>query len=128
MHVFNAQATRAALPFPELIAALRERFAAGCEVPARHVHEIVNPLGEAGQDAASRRMTSLIMPAWLAGQYYGVKIVNIAPGNARRGLPGLHAAYLLFDARSGALLAQIDGDEITQRRALPGAMLTIFTP
>jgi ornithine cyclodeaminase len=123
MHVFNAQATRAALPFPELIAALRERFAAGCEVPARHVHEIVNPLGEAGQDAASRRMTSLIMPAWLAGQYYGVKIVNIAPGNARRGLPGLHAAYLLFDARSGALLAQIDGDEITQRRTAAASAL-----
>ena len=40
------------------------------------------------------------MPAWSRPEpaTYGVKIVNIAPGNAARGLPGLHASYLLFDA------------------------------
>ena len=123
MRVFDAAATEAALPFPDLIAALRERFAAGCEVPPRHVHEIVNPLGEAGQDAAGRRMTSLIMPAWIPGRYYGVKIVNIAPGNARRQLPGLHATYLLFDARSGVPLAQLDGDVITARRTAAASAL-----
>ena len=123
MIVFDAAATEAALPFPHLIAALRERFAAGCEVPPRHVHEIVNPLGEAGQDAAGRRMTSLIMPAWIPGRYYGVKIVNIAPGNARRKLPGLHATYLLFDARSGVPLAQLDGDVITARRTAAASAL-----
>lgn len=123
MHIFDADRTRDALPFADLIAALRARFAAGCEVPPRHVHEIVNPLGEAGQDAAGRRMTSLIMPAWMPGKYYGVKIVNIAPGNARRGLPGLHATYLLFDARSGAPLAQLDGDVITTRRTVAASAL-----
>ena len=128
MQFFDADATRIALPFDRLIAALRERFAGGCEAPPRHVHEIVNPLGEAGQDAAGRRVTSLIMPAWIPGKYYGVKIVNIAPGNARRNLPGLHATYLLFDARTGVPLAQIDGDVITARRtaatsALAGSYL-----
>lgn len=123
MQVFDAAATHAALPFDTLITALRERFAAGCEVPQRHVHEIVNPLGEAGQDAASRRLTSLIMPAWIPGRYYGVKIINIAPGNARRGLPGLHASYLLFDARTGAPLAQIDGDALTVRRTVAASAL-----
>lgn len=123
MQVFDAAATHAALPFDALITALRERFAAGCEVPPRHVHEIVNPLGEAGQDAASRRLTSLIMPAWIPGRYYGVKIINIAPGNARRGLPGLHASYLLFDARTGAPLAQIDGDALTVRRTVAASAL-----
>lgn len=123
MQVFDAAATHAALPFDALISALRERFAAGCEVPARHVHEIVNPLGEAGQDAASRRLTSLIMPAWIPGRYYGVKIINIAPGNARRGLPGLHASYLLFDARTGVPLAQIDGDALTVRRTVAASAL-----
>jgi len=123
MQVFDAAATHAALPFDALITALRERFAAGCEVPPRHVHEIVNPLGEAGQDAASRRLTSLIMPAWMPGRYYGVKIINIAPGNARRGLPGLHASYLLFDARTGAPLAQIDGDALTVRRTVAASAL-----
>ena len=52
MRIIDVQATRDALPFDRLIAALRERFAAGCEVPPRHVHEIVNPLGEPGVDAA----------------------------------------------------------------------------
>ena len=123
MHAFDAITTVSALPFPDLIAALRERFAAGCEVPPRHVHDITHPLGEAGQDAAGRRMTSLIMPAWIPGRYYGVKIVNIAPGNARRGLPGLHATYLLFDARTGVPLAQLDGDAITTRRTVAASAL-----
>lgn len=123
MHAFDAITTVSALPFPDLIAALRERFAAGCEVPPRHVHDITHPLGEAGLDAAGRRMTSLIMPAWIPGRYYGVKIVNIAPGNARRGLPGLHATYLLFDARTGVPLAQLDGDAITTRRTVAASAL-----
>ncbi|MCB2019080.1 MAG: ornithine cyclodeaminase family protein, partial [Hydrogenophaga sp.] len=123
MKFFDADATRSALPFDRLIAALRERFSGGCEAPPRHVHDIVNPLGEAGQDAAGRRVTSLIMPAWIPGKYYGVKIVNIAPGNARRNLPGLHATYLLFDARTGVPLAQLDGDVITARRTAAASAL-----
>ncbi len=123
MHFFDADATRSALPFEALIPALRARFSVGCEVPPRHVHEIVNPLGETGQDASGRRLTSLLMPAWIPGQYYGVKIVNIAPGNARRGLPGLHSSYLLFDARTGVPVAQIDGDQITARRTAAASAL-----
>ncbi|MEZ5706595.1 MAG: ornithine cyclodeaminase family protein [Burkholderiaceae bacterium] len=123
MKFFDAESTRAALPFDKLIPALRERFAGGCEVPPRHVHEIISPIGEAGMDAAGRRITSLIMPAWTAGRYYGVKIVNIAPGNAKRGLPGLHGTYLLFDGRTGVPLAQIDGDEITARRTAAASAL-----
>ena len=101
MQIIDADATRAALPFDRLVEALRERFKTGCETPTRHVHEIANPLGDAGGDAQTRRMTSLLMPAWVPGRYYGVKIINIAPGNAKRGLPGLHGSYLLFDARTG---------------------------
>lgn len=128
MQFLDNDATRKALPFATLIPVLRERFAAGCEAPARHVHEIPNPLAEAGVDAAARKMTSLIMPAWIPGRYYGVKIINIAPGNVRSALPGLHATYLLFDARTGVPLAQIDGDQLTARRtaatsALGGSFL-----
>ena len=56
------------------------------------------------------------MPAWQEGGCYGVKVVNIAPGNAARGLPGLHSTYVLYDASTGVPLAWIDGDEITARR------------
>ena len=123
MQIIDAAATRSALPFDRLVSALRERFAAGCETPQRHVHEIANPLGDAGGDAAARRMTSLLMPAWVPGKFYGVKIINIAPGNAKRGLPGLHGSYLLFDARTGVPLAHLDGDEITARRTAAAAAL-----
>lgn len=109
MQVFDAAATRAALPFDRLVTALEMLFAHGCAVPPRHVHEV----GASGADAA---FTSLIMPAWLPGRYYGVKTINIAPGNAARGLPGLHAVYQLFDGATGVPLALLDGDEITARR------------
>ncbi len=50
MQFFDAAATRVALPFERLIPALRAMFAAGCEVPARHVHRI-----EAATATAARR-------------------------------------------------------------------------
>ena len=115
MRFFDAEATRAALPFERLIPALRALFATGCEVPARQVLEIASPAGAP--------MTSLVMPAWVAGGHYGVKIVNVAPANAARGLPGLHASYTLFDATTGAPLALIDGAELTARRTAAASAL-----
>ncbi len=118
MRVFDAEATRDALPFERLIPALREMFAAGCEVPPRHVHRIDALCG--GEADA---VTSLIMPAWQVGRAYGVKIVNVAPGNAARGLPALHASYVLHDAQTGEPLALIDGDQITMRRTAAASAL-----
>ena len=115
MQVFDARATRDALPFDRLVPALREMFAAGCEVPPRQVLQ----LGATGGPA----VTSLVMPAWLPGRCYGVKTVNIAPGNAARGLPGLHSTYLLYDAATGVPLAWIDGDQITRRRTAAASAL-----
>src|ERR1700709_2572998 len=100
MKLFDAEATRDALPFNRLVRALRTMFAGACEVPPRHVHEIAAPGGGT--------LTLLIMPAWVAGRYYGIKTVNIAPANAARGLPGLHSTYVLHDATSGVPLAWID--------------------
>jgi len=119
MQILDANATRDALPYAALLAALRQAFATGCEVPARHVHTLA--------DAQGAACTSLIMPAWssadAAVRHYGVKIVNIAPDNAVRGLPALHASYLLFDARSGAPLALVDGSVLTTRRTVAASAL-----
>lgn len=115
MRVLDAAATHAALPFHRLVPALQERFAQGCEVPPRHVHEVPVP--------GSAPFTSLIMPAWVPGRCYGVKTINIAPGNAARGLPGLHAVYLLFDGNTGVPLAMLDGDAITARRTAGASAL-----
>ncbi|MFM2120242.1 MAG: hypothetical protein RL722_1710 [Pseudomonadota bacterium] len=115
MRIVDAAATHQALPFGPLIAALRQLHASGCESPPRWVLELPQPTGPA--------MTSLLMPAWQTGGCYGVKIINIAPGNAARGLPGLHGSYLLHDASTGQPLAFIDGDALTQRRTAGCAAL-----
>ena len=114
MRILDAAATARALPFGALIAALRARFAAGCTVPPRHVHQIGDT-------------TSLLMPAWAVDAdgrgRYGVKIINVAPGNRARGLPALHASYLLHDAATGAPLALLDGDALTARRTAAASAL-----
>jgi ornithine cyclodeaminase len=114
MKMIDAAVTAGALEFPALIAGLRSMFVEGCTVPLRHNHEI-ETAGAAG--------TVLIMPAWQAGRYLGIKTVNVFPGNAALGLPGLHSTYVLYDARTGAPLAQMDGNEITSRRTAAASAL-----
>lgn len=109
--LLDTEATRARLPMGALVDALRAMFAAGCEVPPRHVHAI----GDAG--------TSLLMPAWQPGGLYGIKVVNVFPANGARGLPALNASYTLFDATTGAVLAVMDGSEITTRRTAAASAL-----
>lgn len=116
MQIFDQVATRTALPFDRLLEALHEMFTSHCIVPERHSHEI-SARGSGGV------VTSLIMPAWMPGKYYGVKTTNIAAGNASLGLPGLHATYLLYDANTGVPLALIDGDELTSRRTAAASAL-----
>ena len=111
MRHFDLAETARRLEFPALIAALERLFVAGCDVPARHVHAV----GEA--------LTVLLMPAWQPGRYFGLKVVNVAPGNAALGLPGLFATYQLFDANTGEPLALIDGGEITARRTAAASAL-----
>jgi len=115
MKIIDTASTRAALGFDQLIPALRQMFVSGCEVPVRHVHHL--PAAEGAG------LTVLIMPAWLAGRYLGIKTVTIAPGNSQRGLPGLHSSYLLYDASTGVPLAQMDGNEITSRRTAAASAL-----
>ena len=114
MQQIDANATRDALPFDALIAVIDAMFVAGAEVPPRNVHAIGGATGEQG--------TVLIMPAW-QGRYMGIKTVNIFPGNAARGLPGLFSTYILYDAATGEPLAQIDGNEITSRRTAAASAL-----
>ena len=114
--IVDAATTGRQLEFGALIGSLRTMFVDGCEVPLRHVHQI------ADRDGAPAG-TVLVMPAWRAGQRFGLKTVMVFPGNGARGLPGLHSTYLLYDARTGEPLAQLDGDQITTRRTAAAAAL-----
>lgn len=111
----DAGQTIAALPFGRLVEALREMFAAGCEMPVRHHHTMQVP-GEA--DA-----TLLLMPAWQTGEFAGVKIASVFPGNSQRSLPAVNAGYLLMSGKTGEVLAIIDGGELTARRTAAASAL-----
>ncbi len=57
----------------------------------------------------------LLMPAWgEAG--VGVKLVTLTGSNPERGLPFIHALYVLFDAETQAPVATLDGAALTALR------------
>ncbi|MGZ5292546.1 MAG: ornithine cyclodeaminase family protein [Actinomycetota bacterium] len=59
--------------------------------------------------------TLLTMPAAGEGGV-GVKLVTLTPANPERGLPFLHASYVLFDPQTQAPVAVIDGAAMTALR------------
>ncbi len=95
---------RDALAYPALVNALRDAFAAPAQVPRRHAHDI------------SGQGTLLLMPAWQPQVSLGIKLVSVMPGNRERGLPTVHALYILLDAQTGVPLALMDGEQLTLRR------------
>jgi ornithine cyclodeaminase len=80
----------------------------GALAPERHIHPLALADGAQG--------SLLVMPAWRSGDVIGVKTVTYFPTNAGGATPTINAGYLLFDGRSGRLVASIDGDELTVRR------------
>jgi ornithine cyclodeaminase/alanine dehydrogenase-like protein (mu-crystallin family) len=104
----EGDAIAAATPWPELIAAVRAAFASPHQAPDRHIHTVAVPNEPAG--------TALLMPAWIEGDVYGVKLANIFPGNGARGLPSVSSLYAIFSAVTGQLLATLDGSALTGRR------------
>jgi ornithine cyclodeaminase len=111
----EGQAIAAATPWPALIDALRQAFASRHHAPDRHIHEIAVP----GEPVA----TALLMPAWIEGDVYGVKLANIFPGNGARGQPSISSLYATFSATTGRLLATLDGGTLTGRRTAAASAL-----
>jgi ornithine cyclodeaminase/alanine dehydrogenase-like protein (mu-crystallin family) len=105
---YDNLAIEAATPWPRLIEALKAAFASPHRAPDRHIHEIEVP----GAPPA----TALLMPAWIEGEVYGVKLANIFPGNGALGLPAVSSMYVLFDGQTGQLKATMDGGALTLRR------------
>lgn len=109
MRTLDAEAVRAATPWPELIAAIAEALVGDAvTAPERHVHPVGLPDGGTG--------AFLLMPAWADCELIGVKAVTYFPSNAGTDVPTVNAAYLAFDGRTGRVLAVLDGDELTARR------------
>jgi ornithine cyclodeaminase len=115
MRVVDAAAVHAALGYASLTDALAEAFRAGAVTPVRHQHPVTDEAGGPG--------TLLLMPAWQPGRSLGIKLVTVFAANADRGLPSVHATYLLLDGETGAPRAVIDGGALTERRTAAASAL-----
>lgn len=110
VRILDADAVAARLPYARLVPMLRGALAAHCHAPPRVPFDI-------GEDARL-----LVMPAW-NDRYLGIKLVNVFPGNAGRGLPAVSSTYVLSDATTGRLDAIVDGEMLTARRTAAIAAL-----
>ncbi|KPQ20967.1 ornithine cyclodeaminase family protein [Halomonas sp. HL-93] len=114
MRVISANEIARDLTWDGLIKRLRTTFVTGVESPPRHHHTMHRPDGEA---------TMLLMPAWEAAGYIGVKMVNVFPQNADHGIPAISGLYLLSEGKHGQPLACMDGSELTRRRTAAASAL-----
>ena len=114
MQVLEARHLSQVLDYATLVDALEAAFRRDVAVPPRHHHTM--PVAD-GRDA-----TLLLMPAWDA-TYLGIKTVTVMPENGALDLPGVHANYQLLDRRTGAMLALLDGVELTARRTAAASAL-----
>ncbi|MEP9353811.1 ornithine cyclodeaminase family protein [Xanthobacter sp. KR7-65] len=119
VQVYEAREVEAALTYERLVPALRAAFAeAAVESPVRQAHDV-------GTSQAPGHL--LAMPAWRRGAALGVKLVNIFPANADRGLGSVHGIYVLFDGATGVPQAIIDAEALTNRRtAATSALASTF--
>jgi ornithine cyclodeaminase len=103
LHI-SSEELRARVPFDAAVRALREAFSdlSAFVAPQRTIVGL-----EAGD--------LLLMPA-AGGGRAGVKVVTVVKTNRERGLPVVHAVYLLLDAATLAPIALIDGEGLTALR------------
>lgn len=73
-----------------------------------------------GSDSPNR---TLIMPAYLPSFSAGLKVINVAPGNAEKGLPTSHAVVISTDAETGRVRAIIEAEALTAIRTGAGSGL-----
>lgn len=100
----DATLFRSLVPVGAAISALAEAFAATerASAPQRMV------VGTGTADL-------LLMPA-AGDDGVGIKLVTVNPANPERGLPLIHAIYVLFDAETTEPKALIDGEALTATR------------
>lgn len=108
MEVFDAAATRAAIPMGELLDAIEAAFrdvARGRDHSPLRTH-VELPGGDL-----------LLMPGVREGATgTSVKLVTVTPGNAQRDLPTVQAVVVWLDALTGQPRAAFDGATITAMR------------
>lgn len=114
MKVFEAEQVERALDFPSLVAALRSAFAGPAGTPRRTVYALAE--NDPFHDAFA------VLPAW-NDEIIGVKAFTYLPSNVPHGRQVLHSKVLLFDRKTGAATALVDGTRVTYWRTAAVAAL-----
>jgi ornithine cyclodeaminase/alanine dehydrogenase-like protein (mu-crystallin family) len=112
----DAAAITEALPPADAVNAIADVLTAGFD-PASDT---------ARTAAATSRGHFLLMPSEV-GDFAGVKVATVAPGNPAVGLPRIQAGYLLFDAATLTLRAILDGTALTTLRT-PAVSVAAIRP
>jgi alanine dehydrogenase len=116
MQIIDAERVHRILDYPALVDALDAGHREGVDAVERSL------LAQPGEHGATDHL--LVWPAWQRGRALGVKVVTSFPANpAARGLPTVHAQYLLFDGESGAPRALIDGIALSLRKTAADSAL-----
>jgi ornithine cyclodeaminase len=115
MHVFDAAAVHAALPWPYLIAALRKAHLG--DMPASEVVVQSDPAGGEAQ--------FVTLPGWAPGGPVVVKMVGVFPQNASLAppQPAVQGLVALFDGKTGGPLLVADGAAMTARKTAADSAL-----
>ncbi len=106
----TAADVRDCLPWASLVLAIENKLrGSGFSAPPRISFDLQGGSHSGGG-------TLLVMPAWQNDNAIGIKLVTFWPSNRSDGRPSHGATYLMLDARSGNILAILDGEELTARR------------
>lgn len=116
MHIFNAEQTRALLPFSALQQCLSAVLSAAREGRTRCPPRVRVPLPDGA--------VLLTMPA-SDDHLAVVKTVTVHTANRRSDVPVVQAEVLVLDACTGKRLMLLDGDVVTQRRTATLSALAV---
>jgi ornithine cyclodeaminase len=118
IEIVDAEGTRARLPMKDCIQAMAVAMAAVSRKSVTIPSRIVFPLTAGSSDFLA------VMPGSVADPpIHGAKLVTLYPGNPVRGRPAIQGFIALFDPRSGAPVALVDGAEITAMRTAAASAL-----
>jgi len=120
MIFFDQNEILQSVTYPEAIANLRNSFGEEYIVPQRLHYQFQS--GVESEDS-----TLLLMPAFQNTQYIGLKLLTISPHNQLNDKPTIQGIYVLMDAKSGEIIAQLDAKSLTNlRTAAASALASTF--
>ncbi len=104
LRLIGAEELRARLPMVAAVDALQDAF------------RTLDPTGGPLRTHVETPQGSLLLMPAFGEAGVGVKLVSLSPANPARGLPFIHASYVLFDAETQAPQSVLDGSALTALR------------